>query len=144
MPITSCYAVTVVFAAGGFFGPPQGDAMEPGCTVRLVEDRGATGKFSLRGRGVPAYGLKPRAEPEWSAPLTDEQNGRLLDLVARLEVPQPPPRLPGFDGTWFTLMLLGGSHSLRLDWWADPPPGWESAAALFDYGRELAKLTYSS
>jgi len=142
MPISSSYSVTIQFAEARLFGPQAGEPWAGGCAVRLVEPLRGEGSFMLHGLGLPGYGLPPSAPGEWAAPLTGDEDARLRELLGRLEVRQAPPVQPGFDGTWYTLSLLGGATELRLVWWAEAPDGWESAAELFEFALTAARRIY--
>lgn len=98
--------------------------------------------FLLHGRGKPAWDLPNMPSPEWRASLIAEESDRLVALLEQLTVPYTPPRPAGFDGTWHILEIATGAHSMRLEWWVELPPGWESAGALYDYALTIARRTY--
>ena len=98
--------------------------------------------FRLHGRGKPAWDLPTVPIPEWHAALAPEENDHLLALLADLVVPYAVPRGAGLDGTWHILEMSAGAHTIRLEWWVDPPPAWAQAGALYDYAVSLARRTY--
>ena len=98
--------------------------------------------FSLHGRGKLSWDLPSVPSPEWRASLTPEETDHLLSLLGDLVVPYSPPRPAGFDGPWHILEIAGGAHTLRFEWWAELPPCWDSAGALYDYAPSLARRTY--
>ena len=86
--------------------------------------------FGLHGRGKPAWDPPTVPSPEWRAPLTPEDTDHLLALLEELVVGYVAPRPTGFDGSWHILDIAAGAHTMRFEWRADVPPGWERAAAL--------------
>ena len=98
--------------------------------------------LGLHGRGKPAWDLPTVPSPEWRASLTSEETDHLLALLEELVVGYVAPRPTGFDGPWHILEIAAGAHTMRFEWWADIPPGWERAGALYDYALSLARRTY--
>ena len=111
--------------------------------IALTQSLRAPGQgFSLHGRGKPSWDLPSVPSPEWRASLPPEETGHLLALLEQLVVPYVAPRPSGLDGPWHILEIAAGAHGVRFEWWAELPPGWERAGALYDYALSLACRTY--
>jgi hypothetical protein len=133
MAILRIQSVTIRFAgatwgAGSSSRPSQPARGLQNDLVVVESQSGQERAFALyHSPDAPSYGLSA------------EETSELLRLAAHIQVTAPWQGMAGLDGTIYTLTLEGAMSSAAFQWWVQPPSGWESVGALFDYVRGLAQ-----
>ncbi len=70
--------------------------------------------------------------------LSPEETAELLRLLSDVRVCAPWNVEHGFDGHGDGLIVRDRAYGFIIHWWVAPPPGWETAGAVFDYVVRLA------